>query len=66
MDFFTFNKGVLKTSCKCKSSLIRSPKLVKRENQPTLVEREGGGEGGGGGVEIAHYSDIVFVKYWWH
>ena len=30
-------------------------------------EGEGGGEGDGdGGGEIAHHSDLVFVKYWWH
>ena len=80
MDHLTFNKGVLKTSCKCKSALIRSPKIEKQKKQPTPAEREGrwrgreggrqiererGGEGGGNkDVEIAHHSDLVFVKYW--
>ena len=78
MDNLTFNEDVLKTSCKCKSALIRSPKIEK-QNIPAdsigeggEVEREGGeGEGGGegdgeGGGEIAYHSDLVFVKYWWH
>ena len=56
-DHITFDKDVLKTSCKCKSALIRSPRIEKQKNQLTPVEkkgrwrgreaeREGSGEGG--------------------
>ena len=46
MDHLTFNKGVLKTSCKCKSALIRSPKIEKQKNSQLQWRGRGGGEGG--------------------
>ena len=41
MDHLTFNEDVLKSSCKCKSALIKSPEIEK-QNKPADSSGEGG------------------------